>query len=143
MPCVAGEEMRKLEGVSRAAPGQETKLWREFPAGDPPRPGAGQIAGRPEVASLSAFPGGTGGQTCGHSHAAGSRGSPAGKSLPQLESVTTCLPHQTVRKLQGLLVESPINFVVLVDDDGGKILGVITLHDLLRAEVEKAGGSDL
>ena len=61
---------------------------------------------------------------------------------PKLESVTTCLPHQTVRKLQGLLVESPSNFVVLVDDDGGKILGVITLHDLLRAEVEKAGSSD-
>ena len=56
MSCVAGEEMRKLEGVSRAAPSQETKLWREFPAGDHPRPGPGQIAGRPEVASLSAFP---------------------------------------------------------------------------------------
>jgi CIC family chloride channel protein len=62
---------------------------------------------------------------------------------PKVESVTTCLPHQTVRKLQGLLVESPSNFVVLVDDDVGKILGVITLHDLLRAEVEKAGSSDL
>ncbi|MGB7749798.1 MAG: chloride channel protein [Verrucomicrobiia bacterium] len=61
---------------------------------------------------------------------------------PKLENATTCLPHQTVRKLQGLLVESPINFVVLVDDDGGKILGIITLHDLLRAEVEKAGSSD-
>jgi CIC family chloride channel protein len=61
---------------------------------------------------------------------------------PKLESAATCLPHQTVRKLQGLLVESPSNFVVLVDDDGGKILGVITLHDLLRAEVEKAGSSD-
>jgi CIC family chloride channel protein len=61
---------------------------------------------------------------------------------PKLENATTCLPHQTVRKLQGLLVESPSNFVVLVDDDGGKILGVITLHDLLRAEVEKAGSGD-
>ena len=61
---------------------------------------------------------------------------------PKLENATTCLPHQTVRKLQGLLVESPSNFVVLVDDDGGKILGIITLHDLLRAEVEKAGSSD-
>ena len=61
---------------------------------------------------------------------------------PKLENATTCLPHQTVRRLQGLLVESPINFVVLVDDDGGKILGIVTLHDLLRAEVEKAGSSD-
>ncbi|MGA3143626.1 MAG: CBS domain-containing protein [Verrucomicrobiota bacterium] len=142
MPCVAGEEMRKLERVSRAAPGQEAKRWREFPAGDHPRLGPGQIAGLPEVASLSAFSRGAGGQTGGYSHAPGSRGSPAGKSLPQLESAATCLPHQTVRKLQGLLVESPSNFVVLVDDDGGKILGVITLHDLLRAEVEKAGSSD-
>jgi CIC family chloride channel protein len=62
---------------------------------------------------------------------------------PKLGNATTCLPHQTVRKLQGLLVESPSNFVVLVDEDGGKILGVITLHDLLRAEVEKAGSGDL
>jgi CIC family chloride channel protein len=62
---------------------------------------------------------------------------------PKLENATTCLPHQTVLKLQGLLVESPSNFVVLVDDDVGKILGVITLHDLLRAEVEKAGSGDL
>jgi len=62
---------------------------------------------------------------------------------PKLENAVTCLPHQIVRKLQGLLVESPSNFVVLVDDDGGKILGVITLHDLLRAEVEKAGSGDL
>jgi CIC family chloride channel protein len=61
---------------------------------------------------------------------------------PKLENAATCLPHQTVRKLQGLLVESPSNFVVLVDDDGGKILSVITLHDLLRAEVEKAGSGD-
>jgi CIC family chloride channel protein len=62
---------------------------------------------------------------------------------PKLESAATCLPHQTVRKLQGFLVESPSNFVVLVDDDGGKILGIVTLHDLLRAEVEKAGSSDI
>ena len=64
-------------------------------------------------------------------------------SAPKLEGAATCLPHQTVRKLQGLLVESPSNFVVLVDDDGGKVLGIVTLHDLLRAEVEKAGSGDL
>jgi CIC family chloride channel protein len=62
---------------------------------------------------------------------------------PKLENAATCLPHQTIRKLQGLLVESPSNFVVLVDEAGGKILGIITLHDLLRAEVEKAGSGDL
>ena len=60
---------------------------------------------------------------------------------PKLESAATCLPHQTVRQLQKLLVESPSNFAVLLDEEGGKMLGVITLHDLLRAEVEKAGES--
>jgi len=30
-----------------------------------------------------------------------------------------------------------------VDDDGGKILGIVTLHDLLRVEVEKAGSGDV
>ena len=36
-----------------------------------------------------------------------------------------------------MLVESPSNFVVLINNDGGKILGVITLHDLLRAESKR------
>jgi CIC family chloride channel protein len=62
---------------------------------------------------------------------------------PKLEIAATCLPQQTVRNLQALLVESPGNFVVVVDEDGGKILGILTLHDLLRAEVEKAGSGDL
>jgi CIC family chloride channel protein len=62
---------------------------------------------------------------------------------PKLEKVSTCLPHQTVRKLQRLLVESPTNFVVLLDEEAGKILGIITLHDLLRAEVQKAESGDL
>ena len=62
---------------------------------------------------------------------------------PRLEGVTTCLPSQTVRALQKLLIKSTTNFVVLVDGDGGKLLGVITLHDLLRAEVEKAKGGDI
>jgi CIC family chloride channel protein len=61
---------------------------------------------------------------------------------PRLEGVTTCLPNQTVRALQKLLVKSATNFVVLVDG-GGKVVGVITLHDLLRAESEKAKGGDI
>ena len=61
---------------------------------------------------------------------------------PRLETPATCLPGQTVRELQVLLVESPSNFVVLLDEDGGKVLGIVTLHDLLRAEVEKAGAGD-
>lgn len=59
---------------------------------------------------------------------------------PRLEPALTCKISDTIRSLQGLLIESTTQFVV-VSDDAGAILGVITLHDLLRAEVEKAGSS--
>ena len=63
--------------------------------------------GAPEVASLSAFPRGTRGQTGGHSDRREAEAALRENRAPKLETATTCLPHQTVRKLQGLLVESP------------------------------------
>jgi chloride channel protein, CIC family len=61
----------------------------------------------------------------------------AERRAPKLEPVTTCQAHQTIRELQTLLINSSTQFVVVVDE-GGLIRGVITLHDLLRAEVQKA-----
>jgi CIC family chloride channel protein len=58
---------------------------------------------------------------------------------PALEPATTCHPEQTILELQKLLIDSTTQFVVVVDADGG-LKGVITLHDLLRAQVQKAGG---
>jgi CIC family chloride channel protein len=57
---------------------------------------------------------------------------------PTLESATICQPNQSIRELHTLLIESPTQFVVLCDEAGEKVLGVVTLHDLLRAEVQKA-----
>jgi CIC family chloride channel protein len=62
----------------------------------------------------------------------------AANRQPRLEPVTTCRADQTIRELQTLLIASTTNCVV-VTDGASEILGVITLHDLLRAEVEKAG----
>jgi chloride channel protein, CIC family len=62
----------------------------------------------------------------------------AGNRPPRLEPATTCRADNTIRELQTLLIGSSTNFVA-VTDGGGRILGVITLHDLLRAQVEKAG----
>jgi chloride channel protein, CIC family len=61
----------------------------------------------------------------------------AEKRPPKLEPVTTCRADQTIRDLQTLLIDSTTQFVVVVDERGG-VQGVITLHDLLRAEVQKA-----
>jgi len=61
---------------------------------------------------------------------------------PKLEPATTCLRSQTIGDLQELLIQSATQFVVLLDGPGGKIAGLITLHDLLRAEVEKGKSSE-
>jgi CIC family chloride channel protein len=64
------------------------------------------------------------------------------KRPPKLENAITCLPNQTIQELQSLLIESTALMVVLFDQPKGKILGLITLHDLLRAEVSVAKGAE-
>jgi len=59
---------------------------------------------------------------------------------PVLEPAMTCQPETTILELQKLLLDSTTQFVV-VTDRAGAIQGVVTLHDLLRAQVEKAGTS--
>ena len=59
-------------------------------------------------------------------------------SPPILQKVATCTPSQTIRDLQKLLIDSPTGVVVLLDQEGGKVIGLVTLHDLLRAEVAMA-----
>jgi len=66
----------------------------------------------------------------------------AEKRLPRLEPARTCLPGQTIRQLAVLLIESTTHLVVLADAEGQNVLGLVTLHDLLRAEVEKASASE-
>ncbi len=57
---------------------------------------------------------------------------------PKLEPVTTCLRELPVRELQALLIESSTQVVVLLSKSEGRVLGLITLHDLLRAQEAKA-----
>jgi len=62
----------------------------------------------------------------------------AEKRPPKLEPATTCQPGQTIRQLQGLLIESPSHMVILTGTERQSVVGLVTLHDVLRAEVEKA-----
>ncbi|HEX4120187.1 MAG TPA: chloride channel protein [Verrucomicrobiae bacterium] len=63
----------------------------------------------------------------------------AAHRVPTLEPATSCGPEQTILDLQKLLIESTTQFVVVVNGDKS-VQGVITLHDLLRAQVQKAEG---
>jgi len=62
--------------------------------------------------------------------------------LPKLETAATCLATDTIRELQSVLIESTALMVVLLDEPNGKIIGLVTLHDLLRAEVSAAETSE-
>ncbi len=65
----------------------------------------------------------------------------AEKRTPKLEPAVTCLPTQSIAELQNLLIDSSTFLVVLLDHADGRVLGLVTLHDLLRAETSIAKGS--
>lgn len=59
----------------------------------------------------------------------------AEKRSPEVDPLVTCLPHETIGQLQSKLIDSTSLMVVLLDQPGGRVLGLVTLHDLLRAQV--------
>ncbi len=68
----------------------------------------------------------------------------AGSRSPALEPAVTVLPGDSIRQVQRQLIESTTGLVVLTDGKANRLLGIFTLHDLLRAELESAerGGDD-
>jgi len=57
---------------------------------------------------------------------------------PRLLQPVSAEPSHSVEKLQAKLIESGAGIVVLVDQTGAKVLGLVTLHDLLRAQTAMA-----
>jgi CIC family chloride channel protein len=53
---------------------------------------------------------------------------------PVLTAAASCLRDKSVADLQMLLIESETHFVILVDRPEGEVIGLVTLHDLLRAQ---------
>ncbi|PZR72058.1 MAG: chloride channel protein [Chthoniobacterales bacterium] len=57
-----------------------------------------------------------------------------GRAL-QFEPALSRRPGDSIRDSQAALIESTTNTVVLTDEENGKLLALVTLHDLLRAQV--------
>jgi CIC family chloride channel protein len=57
---------------------------------------------------------------------------------PRLLPPVSALPSESVQDLQAKLIESGAGIVVLLDGPGGRVLGIVTLHDLLRAQTTMA-----
>lgn len=61
---------------------------------------------------------------------------------PKLKPASYCRPSQTIRELHTMLIQSASHFFVVADSPQSPLLGVVTLHDILRAEVQKASQTD-
>ncbi|MEO6847613.1 MAG: chloride channel protein [Chthoniobacterales bacterium] len=57
---------------------------------------------------------------------------------PKLESCATLLPGKTIREAEHLLIESTAGMIIIADKPQGMPLAVLTLHDLLRAQMAVA-----
>jgi CIC family chloride channel protein len=53
---------------------------------------------------------------------------------PKLEAAITATPHTSIRDAQRLLIESSTGLLIIAENAAGRPLGVVTLHDLLRAQ---------
>lgn len=57
------------------------------------------------------------------------------KCAPDLQPAEICPPSEKIRDVQNVLITAPSGLVILKDRTMEKVLGIVTLHDLLRAEV--------
>ncbi len=53
----------------------------------------------------------------------------------RLQPARECRPSDAIRASQTSLIDSPTHTLLLTDDSAGKVLAIVTLHDILRAQV--------
>jgi len=56
----------------------------------------------------------------------------------KLNAPVTCRPGQSIRESQAQLIQSSTGTLAITDDSETKLLGIVTLHDLLRAQLAVA-----
>jgi CBS domain-containing protein len=62
---------------------------------------------------------------------------------PRLQRASVCGPTTSIREAQRLLLDSPLGMLVVCDGSGRVPVGILTLHDLLRAQIAWAEGTAL
>ncbi|MBN1309272.1 MAG: chloride channel protein [Chitinispirillaceae bacterium] len=55
-------------------------------------------------------------------------------TVPVMDKPVTCHPRQTIREVCDKFIESPSGVMAVIDPHTGRFIGIITLHDLLRAQ---------
>ena len=54
---------------------------------------------------------------------------------PSLLTADCVGPRRTIREAQNLLLQTPASMLLLRDESAGAIIGLLTLHDILRAQL--------
>ena len=53
---------------------------------------------------------------------------------PDVQPAVTCHPDQPVREIGDKFIASPVSALIVVEREEGAVVGIITLHDLIRAQ---------
>ncbi len=61
------------------------------------------------------------------------------KAVPEFYAAVNCHPEQTVREVGNRFIESPHGCIIMLDKKTGMIVGIVTLHDLIRAQASIMG----
>jgi len=80
------------------------------------------------------FPVASGGQICGLLTREEAVRALREKRPPQLVAATVCPPDLSLREVETRLIESQTGFLVIQEQPTGPLLGILTLHDILRAQ---------
>jgi CIC family chloride channel protein len=132
--------------VERLVPPRSLRGWMELPAGrianfspviatDLSAPALRELLGRHPH---SRFPVSVDGRLAGVLTRPAAEAALAAGRAPELEAPATCTPADSVRAVADRIVNSPSGLLVVVDPAGGGPIGVVTLHDLLRAQMDFA-----
>jgi len=55
---------------------------------------------------------------------------------PVIEKAVTCLTSQTLAEIEPLLIQSDVGLFLVCETQGGPIVRLFTLHDLIRAQAD-------
>ena len=134
--------------VERVRPPRDLTAWQQWPVSaianfhpvalDQPEPAAMERLLR--LHPYKRFPVLQAGRPIGILTRADAEAARAKGRSPRLSAATTCPPDATIREAQRLLVESATGVLLLVGPGDGRLVGLVTLHDLVRAQMALSEG---
>lgn len=131
------------QSVERIVPPRDLRAWQHTPVSRIAnfRPviateldGAG-LRSLLEAHAKDRFPATTDGRLAGILTRAEARAALRENRAPGLEPAVVCRRDATIHDVQAKLIESPSQIVVVVGGEDEHVIGLLTLHDVLRAEM--------